>query len=200
MENLPINTIKKAAKGNRAAFKQLYDHYAPYLWKVIFRTLGGDETMAADVLQETFMRIFKSLRSFKSNASISTWMYRIAHNTSLSHLKRQRSEAEFNEETMSGNNRLNQTDRIARNDEIDAILSILDPRERYLLTAREVAGLSFDELSEITGKSPGALRTQLHRIKATVKQVWETKQGKELPLTQNETSLSTGLNPSPSVP
>jgi RNA polymerase sigma-70 factor (ECF subfamily) len=167
MQELDSLTVQRAARGDHQAFRRLYDTYAPFLWKVLFPMAGRDMMLAKELLQDTFVRVHGVLRTFKGGSALSTWLYRIAYTTAMSYFRR--------------NSRLRSQpldDRIessGRSDEFDdhqlagRILRSLTPDERFLLVAREVNDISFDDLAEVTGQTSGALRTRLHRIKAAVR-------------------------------
>lgn len=170
MKELDDFTIKSASNGDKIAFKKLYDHYSPFVWKVVFRTVNGDLDAAQSVMQDVFIKAHRSLKSFRYNAAFSTWLYRIAYNTAMTHLlqrkKAWQNRVEFNE-SLEGSNR---QENYETHDFVEKILSVLKPDERFLLVAREIDNISFEELAGITEKSSGALRTQIHRIKETIRQ------------------------------
>ena len=75
-------TVIAAQQGDREAFKALYDRYRDRVYNVIFYSIG-DEVRAEDVLQIVFVKIYRGLPSFRFEASLSTWIYRIALNECL---------------------------------------------------------------------------------------------------------------------
>lgn len=169
MEEINDIRIKQAAKGDRQAFKDLYDHYSPYVWKVVYRTVSGDAYKAENIMQNTFIKIHDKLGNYKFGAALSTWIYRIAFNESMLFLKREskrnKRDVSLDENVISS--KLN--DSFADKDEVNVILDTLSPDERFLLVAREVEGFSYEELSLMTGKKEGALRTTLSRLKNDIR-------------------------------
>lgn len=171
MQELDAVTIRLAAKGNRNAFKKLYDQYAPFLWKVLFPMSGQNLEMTRELLQDTFVRINDTLRQFKGNSALSTWLYRIAYTTAMMHFRKQRRYRTF--DTITGNEAgPDRTDTFDNKQIVHKILSQLSPDERFLLVAREVDGISFEKLATITGDSSGALRTRIHRLKENVRRMF----------------------------
>ena len=73
--------------GDQAACRELVDRYARMIGTVIWRA-SGDPTVVEDLTQETFLRAFKALRYFDARARLSTWIYTIAHNVAIDHLRR----------------------------------------------------------------------------------------------------------------
>ena len=169
-------TIKQASKGNKKAFARIYEMYSRFVWKVVFRTVNGDYNDASEILQRTFIRIYKSLSSFRHNSRFSTWIYRIAFNTSRSYLAERAKQWERTTElpeNFSGNS--GEPDYDAQQ-QVSRMLDTLSPEERFLLSGRELNGMSYEELAEVTGKNAGALRTQLHRIKEGIKTAFSKAQ------------------------
>lgn len=168
MKELDDITLKRAAKGDRKAFRRLYDHYGPFLWRVVFRTVNGDRQAASEIVQDTFVRISRSLKGFGNGSAFSTWAYRIAHNAAQTHLKQRsrqwRRESELDETEF----RTEQTHGYEKRDQVKRLLAPLSAEERFLITA-SAEGSTFEELAEIVGKSPGAVRVQTHRIRERIR-------------------------------
>jgi RNA polymerase sigma-70 factor (ECF subfamily) len=149
----------------------VYDHYAPYVWAVIHKTTAGNESAAREILQDVFVRVHRSLKHYKANSSFSTWLYRITYNTSMSYLSREAKgrarsvPLEKAEPVGDPNDRLDARDMVRR------VLGQLTPAERFLIVSREVDEVSFEELSEITGKNQGALRTTVSRLKSKLREM-----------------------------
>ena len=79
-----IELIQKCIQGNGGAQRELYERYAPKLMAVAMR-YAKSQAEAEDVLQEAFIKIFKSLETFRQEAQFSTWMMRIVVNTAINH-------------------------------------------------------------------------------------------------------------------
>jgi len=176
MKEIEQRIIQEASRGSNSAFKTLYDFYAPYVWRLVYRSAGGDREATGEIVQDTFVRVHRSLKKFRKESSISTWIYRIAYNAALAFLKRRKNTALHTIESydaVPGNER---SDRYEMDQLIAKALNGLSAGERFLLTAREVDGMSFEELAIITGKAEGALRTQLSRIKSDIREHFIEKQ------------------------
>lgn len=167
MREIKTETIKAAAAGDRKAFKELYEHYREYLWVVVYRTVHGNRDEADEVFQKLFIRVFEKLRTFKFNSALSTWLYKMAWRVLMDHF---RAKNRFWKRFLSFDETTHSVEEKSYTDEVDVVLAMLNPEERYLLIAKEVEGLSFDELAEITGKKSGALRTMFHRMKERLRE------------------------------
>ena len=170
MTEIDPATIERAIKGDQQAFKRIYDCYALFVWKVAYQTASGDRGTAGEIVQDVFVRLHKSLRKFKGEARLSTWIYRVAYNAAMTGaLRRQkRSKQEASLEDIGTPAGID--DRVADRDLMDKILATLSAEERFLLVAREVNGLSFEDLAAVTEKNEGALRTSLHRLKERIRE------------------------------
>jgi RNA polymerase sigma-70 factor, ECF subfamily len=171
MNEIDEITIKSAAKGNSDAFKRMYDHYALYVWAVIHKTAAGDESAAREILQDVFVRVHRSLRHYRSQSSFSTWLYRIAYNTSISHFSRTAGSRGRMVPLEKAEPTGDISDRLDARHTVRRLLSQITPSERFLIVSREIDDVSFEELSEITGKNPGALRTSVSRIKSKLREM-----------------------------
>ena len=170
MEEIDDITLERAKRGNSAAFRSLYAHYSGFVWRLCFRSSNGDASCAEEIMQNTFVKVHRYLGSFSRNSAFSTWLYKVAYHCVNEYFaKASRHNArtvQFDEEYMAGSEpRQPYEDRelVAR------ILAPLTESERFLLTAREVDGMSYEELAEIMGAKEGALRTRLARLKADIK-------------------------------
>lgn len=79
--------IARAAGGDRAAARALYDRHAPRVHRLAFR-LSGDADVAADLTQDVFVQVFRQLGSFRGESAFSTWLHRVALTTSLNGLRK----------------------------------------------------------------------------------------------------------------
>lgn len=165
MLDLPLEDLQNHS--NSRGFKKIYDHYAPFVWRVVLRTLEN-ENDAKVVLQNVFVVLYKSVKSFRFESAFSTWLYRIALNETMKFLNKKKNRRELplndNMEIKSGE------DRISDKSFAKKILDSLAPQERFLLVSREVDGISFDDLAQITGKTSGALRVEIMRLKQKIRE------------------------------
>jgi RNA polymerase sigma-70 factor (ECF subfamily) len=169
MDEIDPVTIRLAKKKDHIAFKRVYDFYAPYIWKIAFRTMHGDKDAAGEAVQDTFIRVWESLPRFGGESALSTWLYRIVFNvclTTLTKQKRTRTMLPLDENIPA---RTSGAESMDTKDQVNAILATMSAEERFLLTSREIQDLSYDELAQITGKNAGSLRTQLSRLKDEIR-------------------------------
>jgi RNA polymerase sigma-70 factor (ECF subfamily) len=136
-----------------------------------------------DAYQETLIRIWENLHSFKGNSLLSTWIYRVAVNTCLSHIRSRNQRNNLIESTIDPEILLipesagNENDFIEENKMIflQQFLLNLSMADRTLVSLY-LENLSTKEMAEVTGMSETNLRVRIHRIKEKIKKEWEEKQ------------------------
>jgi RNA polymerase sigma-70 factor (ECF subfamily) len=158
-----------------AAFGILYERYGVRVYRYLRAKTASDEE-AADLTQTVFLRAFASLRGYRSNrAPFVAWLFRIARNVSIdAHRRRQRAVAgEASGWLRPSSEFLDPVEMAIRRERLDRLrllLADLDPSKRDLLMLRFSAGLSSAEIAAIVGKSEAAVKKQLTRIIAALKE------------------------------
>jgi RNA polymerase sigma-70 factor (ECF subfamily) len=167
-------TLAKAKRGNSPAFGSLYAHYSPFVWRLCYRSSNGDAARAEEIMQNTFVKVHRYLGGFSGNSAFSTWLYRVTYhciNEYFAKAARHGSRVvELNEEYMEIASAAEPA-AYESADLVSKVLARLSGPDRFLLTAREVDGFSYEELAEITGVKEGALRTRLARLKSDVRKL-----------------------------
>jgi RNA polymerase sigma factor (sigma-70 family) len=154
------------------AFKKLLDLYQERLYWHIRKLVITHEN-ANDVLQNTFLRIYKSLPNFQQKSSLHTWMYRIAYNESLRFLEENKKKYHLSLDDV-GRKYLNNLvdDTFFEGDEIQLklqrILSELPEKERQIFQIKYYDDLKFREMSDILGIKEGTLKSSYYN---TVKHI-----------------------------
>lgn len=156
----------KNANEKEKAFKYLLDTYQERLYWHIRKLVLIHED-ANDILQNTFLKVYKSLHTFKGTSSLHTWMYRIAYNESMNLLAEKNKKSFISSEEVTAKilNNL-QEDVYFDGDEIKlklhkALLN-LPEKQRQVFQMKYFDDLKFREISEILGTSEGALKASYH--------------------------------------
>ena len=155
-------------------FNELVKQYSEQLyWHV--RAMVGSHEDADDLLQEIFIKVWNSLDRFRGEADIFTWLWRIATNETLSHLRKARVRAALTFSRLD-----EQAERICDPDPyfdgdaamraLRKALAKLPDKQRLVFTMRYYEDLSYERISEITGTSVGALKASYHIAFEKVKQ------------------------------
>jgi RNA polymerase sigma-70 factor (ECF subfamily) len=158
METLEATAVAQVLSGDRDAFRVLVDAHARAVFSVAFRMTGNKED-ADEIVQETFLRAYKSLDRFESRSKFSTWIYRIAVNRCLDFLEKKRiagtyiisDEPDPEENTIQLPSKDAGPDRLLMSKEtkmkISQAMTQLTPTERVAFTLRHVDGQSIEEIS-----------------------------------------------------
>ena len=150
-------------ENQRRAFGLIVQQYTETLyWKI--RRIVLDHDDANDVLQSTFLKAWNSIGDFQSKSKVSTWLYRIAINESLDHLRKQQHKISTDMD-LSVANRL-MADDYFDGDDAQALLqeaiAALPDVQRTVFTLRYYDEMKYSELSKLTGTSEGALKASYH--------------------------------------
>lgn len=168
MEELPKHILE--SWHDDKGFKVIYNHYSPYVWRVAFRTVNGNHLLAQEVTQAVFVKVLTAMKGFKFQSAFSSWLYTITYHETLAHLRKQGTRKKREAPLVEAAYVSDKDEHATRDsqEEVQLILQGLSPEDRFLLVSKEVDGLSFDELEEITGRKSGALRTALSRLKKQI--------------------------------
>jgi RNA polymerase sigma-70 factor (ECF subfamily) len=81
--------ISRCQKGDQGAFKEIFDRYHKKVYRVAYGVLRQREN-ALDIVQEVFIKLFRSIKNFKGESRFSTYLYRMAMNTAIDHIRKMR--------------------------------------------------------------------------------------------------------------
>ena len=167
-------------------FTTIYTEYYPKIVGYLTRLVG--ELEAEDAAQEVFVKIDRSLESFRGDSSLSTWIYRIATNTAMDHLRRPSSkrsslateDKDFSSEEDAGpvdNKPLLDTLLIRKdmNDCIRGVVESLPADYSTVLVLSEFEGLTNSEIAEVIGISLDTAKIRLHRARTKLRKALELK-------------------------
>lgn len=168
----PADLIARARGGDPEAFRELVEQHSRAVFRVAYRITGRAED-AEDVVQETFLRVYRQLDRFESRANFGTWLYRIAANCAVD-LLRARPRREMNEEAETLE-RLSEhsADSPASperamlgrqiSDRVRQALDKLTEMERAAFTLRHFEGLSIEEIGRALGLRTNATKHSIFR-------------------------------------
>jgi len=171
--------------GDKKAFDQLVIRHKDRVFTVCYWFLG-DYAEASDNAQETFIKAFRSLKRFRFESSFSTWIYRIAVNTCKNRLKS--SQYKKKKKTLSLHDPLggrestmlmeiaddcpspmNELEDKQRRMRIYGAIDTLPPEQKSVVVLRDIQGLSYDEIADITSIGMGTVKSRLARARQTLR-------------------------------
>ncbi len=175
-----VDILAEVADGDIDAYGKIVNRYKARLYNFVFRFVGDRET-AEDIVQETFLRAFKKRKEYRAIANFSTWLFTIAGNLAKSELRRRKRWRLFSlhkdEESDTGMELPDETfrpDTLTESSIADvqiqqAILS-LPENYRQVVLLRDVEGLSYQEISEISNCPVGTVKSRVNRARLKLQQ------------------------------
>ncbi len=151
-------------------FSCLFDKYEPKLMRYIKRIASLNHEESEDVLQDAFIKVWKNLNDFDPNMKLSSWIYRIVHNETISYWRKKTSygkdqHIEVNEHTMGSYEDDNEESIEEKQIKINQILDALPQKYKTILVLKFVEGMSYIEISDVLKIPEGTVATRINRAK-----------------------------------
>ena len=172
---IDIKLIEECRGGNFNNFRKLVELTSPFAYSVAFRMLS-DEDQAKDVVQETMVTIWQKLKKIKTAEVYKTWIYRIVVNKCYDEMRKRKRNPEFGADEKTWgviSNRISEEPSAAlENKETSKIISLLteklSPKQKAVFILSDLEEMSNDEISEITGLSKSAVKSNLHYARKNI--------------------------------
>ncbi|HZI46490.1 MAG TPA: sigma-70 family RNA polymerase sigma factor [Pyrinomonadaceae bacterium] len=170
--------VQSTLSGRESGFEELVRRYQRPIAAYVYRMVG-DYDAALDLTQEVFIKVYASLSRYRPEFKFSTWIYKIAHNAAIDHLRRHATrEAIANSETdrvevTIETRRLSpeqESERTERCSEIETVVQLLPPPYRELILLRHSQDLSYEEIAEVTGLPLGTVKNRLFRAREAMRE------------------------------
>src|SRR5438477_12543702 len=166
--------VRRAKSGDLDAYDELVRRYQERIYATIYHMTANHED-ANDLAQETFIKAYQALKSFKGDSSFFTWIYRIAVNKTINFLKQRKNKThmslndlDFNAEhdadlvaLISEKTPRREVNLIELQEKLNAAMQKLSEVHRLVVTLHDVQGLSHEEISKIMGCNTGIVRSRL---------------------------------------
>lgn len=161
----------------RTAFSEVIKLYSePLYWQI--RRLVPNHDDANDLLQNTFMRAWSSIENFRGEAKLSTWLYKIAINESLTFIERERKRQKISLDdneaavanTITADTELD-GDELAQH--LHKAIALLPEKQRIVFNMKYFDEMKYEEMSEILGTSVGALKASYHLATKKIEQYFD---------------------------
>ena len=169
--------VRRVLQGDVNAFEKLVTEYEKAVYAIALRMTGNAED-AADMTQETFIKAYNSLQSFRGDSKFSVWLYRIASNVCLDFLRSrsrkptvslsveddegEETELDIADESQSPEQLL---ERGLTRDAVRRGLEALPPDYRQILLLREIQGLSYEEIADVLQIEVGTVKSRIFRAR-----------------------------------
>jgi RNA polymerase sigma-70 factor (ECF subfamily) len=173
--------VARAREGRETAFRELIGRYERPVFSLIYR-LVRDRERAEDLSQETFIKVLNAIDRYDPSFKFSSWIFKIAHNTALDHLRKKEPEtlsidgsphaetaAEAEASSVSVASDLPSPEDFAAQRELGGILEqaigLLRPEYRTAIVLCHMEGRAYEEIAEIMGVPLGTVKTYIHRAR-----------------------------------
>lgn len=170
-----VQLVQRSQEGDTEAFGILVDRYKERVYRTIYQMTSHHED-ADDLVQEAFIRAYRSIGKFQGKSSFYTWIYRIAVNLTLNHLKRSGRRRSFSlDDADSSIQKESALQDLFHSDtpskganlldlrkSIHEALQRLTPNHRAVVTMHDIQGMTHGEIAKILGISEGTVRSRLH--------------------------------------
>jgi RNA polymerase sigma-70 factor (ECF subfamily) len=175
--------VVRALAGREEGFEELVRRYQRPIVAYVYRMVG-DYDAALDLAQEVFIKVYGSLARYRSEFKFSTWIYRIAHNAAIDHLRRagvartegvevEAAEGHTFEKPLASKSPTpeQETERGERRAEIEGVVTQLPHAYRELIVLRHSHDLSYDEIAEVTGLPLGTVKNRIFRAREAMREL-----------------------------
>ena len=177
--------VAVAVTGFDGSFEELVRRYQRPISAYVYRMVGNYES-ALDLTQEIFIKVYNSLKRYRSEFKFSTWIYKIAHNAAVDHLRRSSTREQSLVAGTDGDTydlpiesaRLSpeqESEQRERRVEIEAVVRSLPANYRELIILRHSQDLSYEEIVEVTGLPLGTVKNRLFRAREMMRQQFVDK-------------------------
>lgn len=159
---LSCEAIEQAALGDREAQRLIFESLSDRVHRLVLRIVGS--TDADDVTQDVFIHLFANLHQYRHDAQLSTWVYRLAVNEALQHLRRTRRRSV---KSLDGVNVIarSQGNAAEMKELLETALGRIDAELRIVLELKEIEGMSYTQIAEIVGIPEGTVGSRLNRAR-----------------------------------
>jgi RNA polymerase sigma-70 factor (ECF subfamily) len=175
--------VVRSLAGREDGFEELVRRYQRPIVAYVYRMVG-DYDSALDLTQEVFIKVYNSLYRYRPEYKFSTWIYRIAHNSAIDHLRRDASGRTEDLEIEGEGGRTfekplasksptpeQESERRERRAEIEEVVCELPPAYRELIVLRHSHDLSYDEIAEVTGLPLGTVKNRIFRAREAMREL-----------------------------
>ena len=194
MRNAELELLRRCVQGDQGAYADLVATVEKPLINFIYKYVGERYT-AEDIFQETFVKVLRSIKSFKPNAMLTTWIFTIARNLCLDHIKaiKRHKQVSFEKGSKRDGNIIDfkkvlssgavspdqELEKMQSTEKINEALGKLNPKEREILILRIYLDFPYAEISKIVGKPIGTVKYRVHQSLSKLGGILEEKNGLE---------------------
>ena len=171
-----IEAVKQVLQGDKDKYALIVESYEPKLLRYV-QYLVKDADKTADIVQDTFIKTYINLRSFKLNKQFSSWIYRIAHNEAMNSIKKAKksfafSELKIDEDTIATDlDHAEEIDKMFLKKEVKQCLIDLDVKYREVIILYYFEQLAYEQISDILHIPTSTVGVRISRAKKILKDI-----------------------------
>jgi len=166
-ESIDWQVIAACQQGDRDALRTLFETYKDRVYSVAMYALSGDQTVAADVTQQVFVKLITRIGQFRGDSEFTTWLYRMVVNVCRDEQRKQKRWVPLADSTfMSAAVKQTQSRQYASKElsrQVQAAIAELKPKLRWPILLKYIEGLSYEEIGQVLGCSKGTVASRLNR-------------------------------------
>src|SRR6185503_4373656 len=160
--------IKACQKGDREAFRLLFETYRDRVYSIAVYSFAGDQTAAADVTQQVFLKLLTTISQFRGDSQFTTWLYRLVANACIDEQRKRKRFLPFGDATPVNRieDRKPQERHYAKVELADSVklaIAELKPHFRLPILLKYMEELSYEEIADVLGCSKGTVASRLNR-------------------------------------
>lgn len=160
--------IEACQQGDRDAFRVLFETYRDRVYSIAVYSVGGDSSIADDVTQQIFLKLFTAIKQFRGDSEFTTWLYRLVVNACMDERRRRRRLLSWGETFAMHDpaDKKPQEKQYAQSEVAEAVrmaISQLKPKFRMPILLKYMEGLSYEEIANVMGCSKGTVASRLNR-------------------------------------
>jgi RNA polymerase sigma-70 factor (ECF subfamily) len=166
LEGSDRELVEACQRGDRDAFRALFEAYKDRVYSIAWR-FSGDPAVAMDLAQDTFLKLFSCIGEFRGESAFSTWVYRLVVNSCLDHKRKAWRLIPIADELLAVLRAPGDSLKAVLHSEmrarVRAAVEKLTPDLRMVTVLRYTEGMSYEQIAEVVGCSPGTVASRLNR-------------------------------------
>lgn len=155
--------VERCLRQDREARRELYEACYPVIYRLMLRMVGRQDV--DDLTQQVFLQAFRRLGQFGQRARFETWLYRLAVNEALQHLRRENRHRRQHLVEEPADHRRGGSATMANRELLERALERLDPELRSVFLLREIDKLGYRDLAQVIGVPEGTIASRLNRAR-----------------------------------
>lgn len=159
--------IRACQKGDREAFRLLFEAYKDRVFSIAVYSLGGDRSAASDVTQQIFLKLLTTIGQFRGDSQFTSWLHRLVVNCCIDEQRKRKRWLAFEEMPITKSSSREPPEQRYERREIADVVKVavgeLKPKFRLPVLLKYVEGLSYEEIAVVVGCSKGTVASRLNR-------------------------------------